>query len=102
VAKTHAEAGVLILASAVGSRLASERGGQESCRIGEPAADHSRRPMHLSRPMEITFIVSLIIAILAFLIAANVITNPLQSIAVVWIALVAYAILALGVLLKGL
>ena len=58
--------------------------------------------MHLSRPMEITFIVSLIIAILAFLIAANVITNPLQSIAVVWIALVAYTILALGVLLKGL
>jgi hypothetical protein len=52
--------------------------------------------------MEITFIISLIVAILAFLIAADVITNPLHSIAVVWIALVAYAILALGVLLKGL
>ena len=58
--------------------------------------------MHLSPPKEITFIISLIVAGLAFLIAANVITNPLQSIAVVWIALVAYAILALGVLLKGL
>jgi len=58
--------------------------------------------MHLSRPMEVTFIVSLIVAVIAFLIAASVITNPLQGIAVVWIALVAYAILALGVLLKGL
>jgi uncharacterized membrane protein len=58
--------------------------------------------MRLSRPMEITFIISLIVAVLAFLIAANVITNPLSSIAVVWIALVAYVILALGVLLKGL
>jgi len=58
--------------------------------------------MHLSRPMEVTFIVSLIVAAIAFLIAAGVITNPIQSVAVVWIALVAYAILALGVLLKGL
>jgi hypothetical protein len=52
--------------------------------------------------MEVTFIVSLIVAVIAFLIAANVITNPIQSVAVVWIALVAYTILALGVLLKGL
>ena len=58
--------------------------------------------MHLTPPKEITFIISLIVAGLAFLIAANVITNPFQSIAVVWIALVAYAILALGVALKGL
>ena len=58
--------------------------------------------MRLSRPMEITFIISLIVAVFALLIAAGVITNPLHSIAVVWIALVAYAILALGVLLKGL
>ena len=58
--------------------------------------------MHLSRPKEVTFIVSLIIAIIAFLIAAGVITNPLSSVAVVWIALVAYAILALGNLMKGL
>ena len=58
--------------------------------------------MHLSRPMEVTFIVSLIVAAIAFLIAAGVINNPLHGIAVVWIALVAYAILALGVVLKGL
>ena len=58
--------------------------------------------MHLSRPMEVTFIVFLVVAAIAFLIAASVITNPLHGMAVVWIALVAYAILALGVLLKGL
>ena len=58
--------------------------------------------MHLSRPKEVTFIVSLIVAAIAFLIAAGVITNPLHGFAVVWIALVAYAILGLGVLLKGL
>ena len=58
--------------------------------------------MRLSRPMEITFIVSLLVAVVAFLIAAGVISNPLNTIAVVWIALVAYAILALGVLLRGL
>ena len=58
--------------------------------------------MHLSRPKEVTFVVSVIVAAIAFLIAAGVITNPLQSVAVVWIALVAYGILALGVLLKGL
>jgi hypothetical protein len=52
--------------------------------------------------MEVTFIVSLVVAAIAFLIAASVITNPLHGMAVVWIALVAYAILALGVLLKGL
>jgi len=56
--------------------------------------------MHLSPPREVTFIVSLIIAAIAFLIAADIITNPLKGVAVVWIALVAYAILALGVLLK--
>ena len=58
--------------------------------------------MRLSRPKEITFLLSLIVAVIAFLIAANVITNPLQNVAVVWIALAAYAILALGNLLKGL
>jgi len=57
--------------------------------------------MHLTRPKEVTFIVSLIVAAIAFLIAAGIINNPFQSLAVVWIALVAYAILALGVLLKG-
>jgi uncharacterized membrane protein len=58
--------------------------------------------MKLTRPMQITFVISLLFAIVAFLIAAGVINNPLQSIAVVWIALVAYLILCLGVLLKGL
>jgi hypothetical protein len=58
--------------------------------------------MRLTRPMQITFVISLIFAILAFLIAADVIANPLHTIAVVWIALVAYVILALGVLIKGL
>ena len=57
--------------------------------------------MHLTRPKEVTFIVSLIVAAIAFLIAAGITNNPFQSLAVVWIALVAYAILALGVLLKG-
>jgi hypothetical protein len=52
--------------------------------------------------MEITFIISAIVAVVAFLIAADVITNPLKGIAVVWIALIAYVILALGVLLRGL
>jgi hypothetical protein len=58
--------------------------------------------MRLTPPKEITFLVSLIVAVIAFLIAANVITNPLHTVAVVWIALVAYVILALGNLLRGL
>ncbi len=58
--------------------------------------------MRLSAPKVITFVVSMIVAIIAFLIANNVITNPLNTVAVVWIALAAYAILALGNLLKGL
>ena len=58
--------------------------------------------MRLSRVKEITFILSLIVAAIAFLIAANVITNPLQNVAVVWIALVAYAILAIGSMVRGL
>ncbi len=58
--------------------------------------------MRLSAPKVVTFIVSLIVAIIAFLIANGVITNPLNTVAVVWIALAAYAILALGNLLKGL
>lgn len=58
--------------------------------------------MKLSAPMVITFSVSLIIAVIAFLIAAGVITNPLKDFAVVWIALVAYAILAVANLVRGL
>ena len=58
--------------------------------------------MRLSAPKEITFFIAFIVAALAFLIAASVITNPFPSVAVVWIALLAYAILALGNLLRGL
>ena len=58
--------------------------------------------MKLSRPMEVTFVISVIVALIAFLIAAGVINNPLKGVAVVWIALIAYVILALGVLLRGL
>jgi hypothetical protein len=61
-----------------------------------------RRPMRLSAPKEITFIIAFIVAAVAFLIAASVITNPLPTVAVVWIALAAYAILALGNLLRRL
>lgn len=58
--------------------------------------------MRLSAPKEVTFFVALIVAIIAFLIAAGVISNPLTTVAVVWIALAAYVILALGNLVKGL
>ena len=58
--------------------------------------------MKLSRPMEVTFVISVIVALIAFLIAAGVINTPLKGVAVVWIALIAYVILALGVLLRGL
>jgi hypothetical protein len=58
--------------------------------------------MKLTRPMEVTFVISVIVALIAFLIAAGVIDNPIKGIAVVWIALIAYLILALGVLLRGL
>jgi hypothetical protein len=58
--------------------------------------------MKLSAPKEITFLVALAVAVIAFLIAAKVVTNPLDTVAVVWIALAAYAILALGNVLRGL
>jgi hypothetical protein len=58
--------------------------------------------MKLTPPKEITFIIAAAIAAIAFLIAAGVITNPIKNVAVVWIALIAYAILALGVLLRRL
>lgn len=57
--------------------------------------------LRLSPPMQITFLVAFIIAFIAFLIAAGVINNPI-NLAVVWIALIAYVILALGNLLRGL
>jgi hypothetical protein len=52
--------------------------------------------------MQITFLVAFIIAFIAFLIAADVIKNPLHDVAVVWIALIAYVILAIANLVKGL
>jgi hypothetical protein len=58
--------------------------------------------LRLSAPKQITFLVAFIVAFIAFLIAANVINNPLKDVAVVWIALVAYAILAVGNLVRGL
>ena len=58
--------------------------------------------MKLSAPKEITFLVAFVVAVIAFLIAAKVVTNPLDTVAVVWIALAAYVILALGNVLRGL
>jgi hypothetical protein len=58
--------------------------------------------MRLSPPKDITFIAAFLVAAFALLIAAGVITNPLNTVAVVWIALVAYAILAVGNLVRGL
>jgi hypothetical protein len=57
--------------------------------------------MRLSAPMQITFLVAFVVALVAFLIAAGIINNPI-NVAVVWIALVGYAILAVGNLVKGL
>jgi len=58
--------------------------------------------MILSRPREVTFIVAVIVAVLALLIATSIIANPFHALAVVWIALIAFAILAMGNLMKGL
>jgi hypothetical protein len=58
--------------------------------------------LRLTPPTVILFVISFIIAFIAFLIAADVISNPLKGVAVVWIALVAYVILAIGNLVKGL
>jgi len=58
--------------------------------------------LRLTAPMQLTFFVAFIVAFIAFLIAANIINNPLKDFAVVWIALIAYAILAIANLIKGL
>jgi uncharacterized membrane protein len=58
--------------------------------------------MRLTAPKQITFLVAFIVAVIAFLIAAKVVDNPLNTVNVVWIALVAYVILAVGNLIKGL
>ncbi len=54
--------------------------------------------LHLSRPKEMTFFIALIIAILALL----MIVIPFKLLfAPVWWALIAFTVLALGNLLKG-
>jgi hypothetical protein len=57
--------------------------------------------LRLSPPKEITFLIAFIVAFFAFLIATGVIKNPFDTVAVVWIALIGYAILAVGNLVKG-
>ncbi|MBO6637245.1 MAG: hypothetical protein JJ920_04845 [Roseitalea sp.] len=55
--------------------------------------------MNLSAPTQLVFIISAVIALVALLMAINVIAFiPVAS---VWIALVAFVVLAAGTLLKG-
>jgi len=54
--------------------------------------------LHLSRPQNITFFIALIIAILALLMAVVPFSFLFEP---VWWALIAFTILALGNLLKG-
>ena len=56
--------------------------------------------MKLSAPTQIIFIISLVIAVLGLLAALGVFA--IIPIASVWIMTVAYAVLAVGCLLKGL
>ena len=55
--------------------------------------------MKLSTPKQIVFIIALIIAIAAALMALGVFS--LSFISAVWVALIAFALLALGNVLKG-
>lgn len=57
--------------------------------------------MTLSAPTMPVFIVSLVVAVLALLVVLGVIPS-LGGIASVWLALIAYAILLVGNLMKGL
>lgn len=55
--------------------------------------------MNLSAPTQLVFVLSAVIALLALLMAIDVIAFvPLAS---VWVALIAFAVLAAGNLLKG-
>jgi hypothetical protein len=54
----------------------------------------------LSAPKNITFIIALVVAVIALLLV--IIPSFNLPIAAVWVALIAFAILALGNLLKGL
>ncbi len=58
--------------------------------------------LNLTAPQLITFGVAFLVALFALVIALKVITNPFPTIAVVWFALLAYAILAIGNLVDGL
>ncbi len=55
--------------------------------------------MKLSAPTTVVFVISLVIAVVAVLAAlGNIIAIPLAS---VWIMAIAYAVLAVGCLVKG-
>ena len=56
--------------------------------------------MNLSAPTKIVFLISLVLAVLA-LIAALGISIPVVSGNALWVALIGYAVLAAGNLLKG-
>lgn len=56
--------------------------------------------MRLSAPTTLVFVISLVIAIVGLLVGLNMIQGI--SIASFWILAVAYVVLALGTLLKGL
>lgn len=56
--------------------------------------------MKLSAPKQTTFIVAVVLAVLALL--GALITIPVLTEVAVWLALVAFVVLALGVWLEGL
>ncbi|MCH9652172.1 MAG: hypothetical protein K0U98_28345 [Deltaproteobacteria bacterium] len=56
--------------------------------------------MSLNAPKQITFVISLILVIIAALVVAGVV--PSLPIAAFWIAFIGYALLALGCLLPNL
>jgi uncharacterized membrane protein len=56
--------------------------------------------MNLSAPKQIVFLISLVLAVLALL-AALGISLPVVSGNALWVALIAYAVLAAGNLMKG-
>ncbi len=55
--------------------------------------------MNLNRPSQMIFIISLVIAIVAVLIALG--TISFTSLAAVWIMGIAYLVLAVGCLMRG-
>jgi hypothetical protein len=58
--------------------------------------------MRLTAPKAITFLLAFLVALVAVLIIADIINNPLKQVEVAWIGLLAYAILAVACLIKGL